>query len=162
MRDSIAALRGFPASLPWALAEPSVTASESFCRQAHADFIARRDLPLLLFRREDGVLVGSSGLHRMDWSVAKFEVGFWGRSTQRSRGYVTEGVAAIVAFAFEHLDAQRVEAFPDDANERSCNVCERVGMLLEGTLRNERVEPDGTLRHTRVYAKTRSPSVNQG
>ncbi|MFM2065214.1 MAG: hypothetical protein RLZZ584_123 [Pseudomonadota bacterium] len=34
VRESLVALREFPASLPWALAEPSGDASEVFCRPA--------------------------------------------------------------------------------------------------------------------------------
>jgi RimJ/RimL family protein N-acetyltransferase len=109
---------------------------------------------LVLLRGTDTV-VASSGLHRIDWSVPKFEVGFWGRTSFQGKGYVTEGVSAIVIMAFDHLKARRVEALPDDLNERSCRVCERLGFLLEGTLRHERIDPDGTLRNTRVYAKVR-------
>jgi len=39
----------------------------------------------------------------------------------------------------------------DDENAASCALCERIGMTLEGTLRNERRAPDG-LRNTRIYA----------
>jgi RimJ/RimL family protein N-acetyltransferase len=155
VRESIVDLRRFPASLPWALVEPSVEASEKFCREAYSNFVARRDLPLLLLLRDSKTVVASSGLHRIDWSVPKFEVGFWGRSSCQGKGYVTEGVSAIVAMAFDSLNARRVEALPDAENERSCRVCERVGFVLEGTLRNERVAPDGTPRNTRVYAKVR-------
>jgi RimJ/RimL family protein N-acetyltransferase len=137
----------------WALAEPTLDSTEKYCREAYANFQTRRDLPLLLLLKEADIVVGSSGLYRMDWSVPKFEVGFWGRSSFLGKGYVTEGVAAIVKFAFDKLGARRVEAFPDEANVRSCKVCERLGFALEGTLRYERVDPDGTLRSTRVYAK---------
>jgi len=154
IQESLADLRRFPASMGWALAEPTLDSTERYCREAYANFQTRRDLPLLLLLKEADKVVGSSGLHRMDWSVPKFEVGFWGRSSFHGRGYVTEGVAAIVKFAFENLGARRVEAFPDEANVRSCRVCERLGFALEGTLRHERVDPDGTLRNTRVYAKT--------
>jgi RimJ/RimL family protein N-acetyltransferase len=47
---------------------------------------------------------------------------------------------------------RRIVALPDAANLPSCRVCERAGYVLEGTLRNERMAPDGSLRHTRVYA----------
>ncbi|MEO8132448.1 MAG: GNAT family N-acetyltransferase [Betaproteobacteria bacterium] len=153
IRESIADLRRFPASLSWALAEPSLDAAEKYCREAYSNFLMRRDLPLLLLLKDTDVVVGSSGLHRMNWAVPKFEVGFWGRSSFQGKGYATEGVAAIVEFAFGTLGARRVEAFPDEANDRSCKVCERVGLTLEGTLRNERIDPDGTLRNTRVYAR---------
>jgi RimJ/RimL family protein N-acetyltransferase len=153
IRESLADLRRFPASMGWALAEPTLDLTETYCREAYANFQTRRDLPLLLLLKEADIVVGSSGLHRMDWSVPKFEVGFWGRSTFRGKGYVTEGVEAIVKFAFTKLGARRVEAFPDEVNVRSCKICERLGFVLEGTLRHERIDPDGTLRSTRVYSK---------
>ena len=155
VRDSLSELRRFPASMTWALAEPSVETSEKYCREAHANFVARRDLPLLLLERKTGVLVGSSGLHRIDWRVPKVEVGFWGRTPYNGRGLVTEGVGAIVELAFDALKARRVEAFCDEGNERSCRVCERLRFTLEGTRRNERIDPDGTLRNTRIYATVR-------
>ena len=155
VRDSLSELRRFPASMSWALAEPSVETSEKYCREAHANFVARRDLPLLLLERKTGVLVGSSGLHRIDWRVPKVEVGFWGRTPYNGRGLVTEGVGAIVELAFDALKARRVEAFCDEGNERSCRVCERLRFTLEGTLRNERIDPDGALRNTRIYATVR-------
>lgn len=76
VRDSLADLRRIPALMRWALAEPSIESSERFCRDGYSNFLARRDLPLLLLRKQSGVMVGSSGLHRMDWSVPSFEVGF--------------------------------------------------------------------------------------
>lgn len=151
--ESLAALRQFPASLGWAMEEPSVAASEAYCRRAAADFVARRDLTMLLLLRGTEIVVGSSGLHRMDWAVPKFEVGFWGRTSFLGQGLIGEGVGAIIAFAVRALAARRVEAFCDSRNERACRMCERLGMEFEGVLRNERIDPDGTLRDTRVYAR---------
>jgi RimJ/RimL family protein N-acetyltransferase len=155
VRESLADLRRFPASLPWAIAEPSLEASEKFCREGHANFLARHDLPLLLLLKASGTMVGASGLHRIDWRVPKFELGFWGRSRCQGQGLVTEGAREIVKVAFARLGARRVEALVDEANERGCKVCERLGFALEGTLRNERIDPSGALRSTRVYAVTR-------
>jgi len=151
--ESLADLRQFPASMSWALSEQSIDSCEKYCREGYSNFLARRDLPLLLILRGTDVIVGSSGLHRFDWSVPKFEVGFWGRSSFHRKGLITEGVGAIVDVAFSVLGARRVEALPDDANTRSCRVCERLGFTLEGILRNERSDPDGTLRNTRIYAR---------
>jgi RimJ/RimL family protein N-acetyltransferase len=151
--ETLADLRAFPASLPWAMAEPSVELSESFCGTGHANFIQRKDLPMLLIERGSGSLVGASGLHRFDWSVPKFEIGFWCRRSRQGEGFITEAVNAIAAFAFQTLKARRVEAFSDDLNVRSCRVCERAGFELEGVMRNERVDPNGTLRNTRIYAR---------
>src|SRR5688572_14975924 len=51
VRDSLETLRRFPASLAWALAQPSIETSEKYCREAYSNFVARRDLPLLLLLR---------------------------------------------------------------------------------------------------------------
>ena len=151
--ESLEDLRRFPASLPWALSTPCVQSSEAYCRSAYANFIARKDLPYLLFDRISGALVGCSGLQRMNWSVPKFEIGFWCRTSMQAKGFITEAVRGLASMAFDQLGAQRVEIFTDEANVRSWRVCERAGFTLEGTLRNERRAPDGSLRHTRVYAK---------
>ena len=66
VRESLADLRRFPASMGWALVEPTLDSSERYCREAYANFQTRRDLPLLLLLKETAVLVGSSGMHRMD------------------------------------------------------------------------------------------------
>ena len=83
------------------------------------------------------------------------EIGWWVRSPYARKGFVTEGVQAILAYGFEHLLARRIFALPDEENAPSCRVCERVGMALEGLMVNERSDPDGSLRNTRLYAATR-------
>jgi RimJ/RimL family protein N-acetyltransferase len=150
--DSLQELRQFPASMSWAMQPPSVESSEIFCREAHARFLARSDLPYIAFGRDTGELVVATGLHRPDWQVPKFEIGFWRRSTARSHGFATEAVGGLVEFALSRLGAMRLEALVDDENLPSCALCERLGMTREGVLRNERKDPDGRLRNTRVYA----------
>ena len=56
--------------------------------------------------------------------------GFWGK------GYATETCKALIAYAFDKLHAQRVEALAMNANVASCRVLEKSDMTLEGTLRN--------------------------
>jgi ribosomal-protein-serine acetyltransferase len=67
---------------------------------------------------------------------------------------MTEAVVAATAFAFEQLSARRVEIRIDDRNERSCRVAERAGLLLEGVMRCDALDPEGKPRDTRVYATT--------
>jgi RimJ/RimL family protein N-acetyltransferase len=124
-----------------------------YCRDSYVNFMARRDLPFIMQLRGSDTIVGSGGLHGCDWTTRKFEAGWWGRTSYLGRGLITEGVEAMLQFAFTMLHAHRVEAFSDDLNSRSCLLCERVGMTLEGVMRHARVDPDGTLRNTRIYAK---------
>jgi RimJ/RimL family protein N-acetyltransferase len=144
--ESLAQLRAWPASLPWALAEPSIEASETYCRERWLAFHARTDLALLVWRKDDGALAGATGLHRFDWSARRFEIGWWLRTGAVGRGLMTEAVRGVVGFAFAHVGAARVEALVDEANRRSRQVAERAGLTLEGTHRDERCDPDGTPR----------------
>jgi RimJ/RimL family protein N-acetyltransferase len=152
--DTLAALRQFPASLPWAMAEPSVAASEQFCRTAQADFLLRRNLPMLLFLHGSTQCIGSCGLHGLDWTVPRCEAGYWLRSGHTGQGLATETLNALTRLGLDVLGMRRIQALPDDANLASSRVCERASYALEGVLRHERADPDGRLRHTRVYAIT--------
>ena len=129
--ETLSKLREWPASLPWAVFEPSVQASENFCQQGHEAFAARRDLPLLLFHKATGTLVGASGLHRMDWAERRFEVGYWCRLSCQGQGYITEAVQAIAGFAENALGAKRVECFTDERNASSRRVAEKAGFVLK-------------------------------
>jgi RimJ/RimL family protein N-acetyltransferase len=155
--ESLAELRRFPASLPWAIADPTLPGVEAYCREAQANFVARRDLPYLIIERKSGIVVGSTGMHRIDWTVPKFEIGYWGRTSAHGRGFVTEAIVALARLAFDRLGAARVELVVDEDNERGWRVCERAGFTLEGTLRHERREPGGRLRNSRIYARINAP-----
>jgi RimJ/RimL family protein N-acetyltransferase len=98
---------------------------------------------LLLFLKGTNTLVGSSGLHRMDWSEPKFEIGYWCRTRFTGNGYVTEPVRGITTFAFEHLGARHVAIRCDALNRKSARVAERAGYTLEGELRNAEIGADG-------------------
>lgn len=138
--------------MPWAQEIPSAAQSEIFARESAARFARREDLPLLLFERGTDQLIGASGLHRIDWSVPSFEVGYWCRSSCVGRGYIGEAVRAICRMAFTSLSARRFEARMDNANERSWRVVERLGFTLEGILRRDTRGPSGEIRDTRVYS----------
>ena len=149
--ETLMNLREWPASLPWAVFDPSVQASENYCQQGQEAFVARRDLPLLLFHKGTGALVGASGLHRMDWVERRFEVGYWCRLSCQGQGYTTEAVQAVARFAENTLDARRVECFTDVRNLASRKVAEKAGFVLE-TL-HSRVSAQGLAYEVCVYVR---------
>lgn len=145
--------------MPWAQTAPTLDESEAYCRRNQARFRLREDLPYFIFDRgpngDEAVLVGANGLHRIDWTVRRFEIGYWRRSGQSGRGVVTSAVRALAGMAFERLDARRVEIRMDDRNGRSRQVAERAGFTFEGVLRCEALNVDGDPRDTRVYSRVR-------
>jgi RimJ/RimL family protein N-acetyltransferase len=141
--ESLAELRPW---MPWASEPQSLDAAEQNIIQAYADFLLRRDLRLLLYLRSDpATMVGGSGLHRIDWEVPRFEIGYWIRTRFSGQGYMTEAVRAIAAFAFRELGAERLEIWCDVRNERSAAVARRVGFRHEATLRHNRRDHHGEL-----------------
>lgn len=143
--------------MAWAQDAPSAESAELVVRRMQADFIARRDLTWQLYaRRPDGRagrLLGGTGLHRMDWSVRRFEIGYWIRPEAAGQGHVSEAVRLLTALAFDRLAARRLEIRCDTRNLRSRAVAERCGFELEGVLRRDALGVDGTPRDTAVYAR---------
>ncbi len=138
--------------MPWVNPIPTVEQSEERQRVARAHFLERTDLPLNLYLKGTDTFVGGSGLHRMDWDVPRFEIGYWRRAQFQGQGYITEAVRGITRFAFETLGANRLEIRCDVRNKKSQDVAGRCGYTLEAVLRNNGRRVDGTLRDTRVYS----------
>jgi RimJ/RimL family protein N-acetyltransferase len=123
--------------MPWAAAEPpSVEKSEENSRRAYAQFITREDITLRLIHKQTGLILGSSGLHPRDWSLPRFEIGYWCRRRFQRRGYITEALRAILQFGFETLAAKRIQICCDKLNLPSLRVVERAGLRREGEFAN--------------------------
>ncbi len=152
MRPFLESLDELQPWMPWVHPVPSVQDSEEYCRQAYAKFLARSELPFQLFLKESGEFVGGSGLQNVKWEVPSFEIGYWCRSAQQGRGYISEAVRGLTKFGFETLGAQRIAIRCDARNIRSRRVAERAGYKLEGRLRNDEVAVNGELRNTLVFA----------
>ena len=138
--------------LGWVTPPPSPDEAEARCVAAHERFLRNEDLMAFFLAKETGELVGGSGLHKADWTLRQFEVGYWGRARFAGSGLMTEGVRALARHAIEVLGANRVFLTTDERNERSRRLAERAGFEFEGTLRRDRLDIEGKLRNTRVYA----------
>jgi RimJ/RimL family protein N-acetyltransferase len=140
--------------MPWADHIPTLAEAAENCRQAEQAFRAGRDHRVHLFLRDSLTFVGGSGLHRIDWSVPKVEIGYWVRDSCTGKGYITEAVRELSRYALEELEANRVEIRMNATNAKSRGVAERLGFTLEGILRNHARGMDGSLRDTCIYATT--------
>ncbi|WP_308721928.1 GNAT family N-acetyltransferase [Paenibacillus polysaccharolyticus] len=139
IRESVKELRPW---LPFAENIPTLEESEASVRKARLQFLERSDLMLHLRDKATDEFVGSSGLHRMDWSARSFEIGYWVRTSRLGEGLVAEAVRGIEQFAIVHLQANRLEIRCDARNVRSASVAKRLGYTQEGILR--RIKRDRT------------------
>ncbi|SFT19576.1 GNAT family N-acetyltransferase [Paenibacillus sp. BC26] len=142
--------------MKWAQEEHSEYEAERGIREAHVKFLQRDNLRLHVFLKECGTFIASASLHGLDWDVRKFEVGYWIDSRYGGQGYMIEAVEGICSFAFEQLQARRLEIRCDTLNTRSMLIPQRLGFELEGIMRNEDLSADGSeWRDTCIFAKIR-------
>ncbi|MCA0456025.1 MAG: GNAT family N-acetyltransferase [Chloroflexi bacterium] len=143
--------------LPWAVHPQTPDETETIIRGAVARWQKREDLWMLMFRKSDGLCLGRTGLHQLDWAAGCYEIGYWVRTSAEGHGYAREAVAGVTDYAFQNLNAGRVEIRCDRLNERSAAVAQRAGYTLEGTVRNNALSTDGSeLRDTLVFALLRA------
>jgi RimJ/RimL family protein N-acetyltransferase len=88
--------------------------------------------------RDTGRLVGDVGLSPADGESGVIKIGYTMAPDVQGRGYATEAVKALVAFAFGTLGAEVVRAYASALNLPSIRVAEKVGMQLV-----ERIERRG-------------------
>jgi [ribosomal protein S5]-alanine N-acetyltransferase len=121
---------------PW---EPSWS-DDALSRSAFRRRLARYALEwhsdqgytFLLFRLEDEALLGGISLTNIRRGVAETcSVGYWIGERYARQGFMTEGLALAVKFAFERLRLHRIEAacLPHNAPSR--------GLLLKSGFREE-------------------------
>jgi RimJ/RimL family protein N-acetyltransferase len=80
--------------------------------------------------RESGRLVGDVGLSPAEDEPGVIKLGYTTSPEFQGRGYATEAVGALVAYAFDTLDADIVRAYASAANTSSIRVAEKVGLRL--------------------------------
>lgn len=149
VQASLAELRPW---MPWAR-DPSPESIETWARGAIANFYKRTELTYVAWAQDDGRHIANLGTHHIDWSVPRFEIGYWCHSGESGRGYITEAVRALTQYLFDTLGAYRVEIKMDIRNVRSARVPERLGFALEGVLRQDARGVAGELRDTKIYAR---------
>jgi RimJ/RimL family protein N-acetyltransferase len=138
--------------MPWAQKAPTVEESEEHCRRSVAKFIVREDLTLSIYSRDRRTFIGSTGLHRVNWEVPSFHIGYWVVPEFEGKGLITEAVNAVTRYAFGVAGARRVEIRCDPENARSLAVAKRLGFVQEGIFKNDNVL-DGVVRDTIVTAR---------
>lgn len=110
------------------------------------------ELRFAIVLRSSGELVGTIGFHSLSLLNKTAEIaydlapGVWGR------GIAPSACVAMVDWAFNHLDAVRIQATALDTNARTMRVLEKCGFQREGLLRSFRMVR-GQPRDFWVYAR---------
>ena len=99
-------------------------------------------LRLALQRLDDGHLIGHCALFNISRACRRAEVGYGLAASAWGHGYMNEALGALLAYGFDVLDLNRVEADVDPRNERSTRTLRGLGFQQEGHLRERWIVGD--------------------
>jgi RimJ/RimL family protein N-acetyltransferase len=119
--------------LPWATTVTDTDGARDFL-QRYADRQAA-DTGRIYAIRLDGELVGGCLFRIFDLASSTCEVGVWISPDAQGRGLITRASQLLIDWAVRDRGMHRVEWRCMPSNLRSRAVAERLGMTLDGTLR---------------------------
>lgn len=125
---------------PW---EPSWTADAlsrgAFRRRLGryaADWRGDQGYSFFVLRRDDGTLMGGIGVSNVRRGVAETgSLGYWMGERHARRGFMSEALRLMLAFAFERLRLHRIEAACLPHNAASRRLLMKCGFREEGYAR---------------------------
>lgn len=136
----------------WELPFTVVPSEQTVRGYIHAA-IAGRDqgtvMPFVTEVVETGEAIGSTRFWKIDRQNRKLEIGStWLAASWQGTFANTEAKLLMLQHAFETLHCVRVQFTTDELNDKSRKAILRLGARQEGTVRNERIMPDGRKRNS--------------
>ncbi|MDF3056977.1 MAG: Ribosomal-protein-serine acetyltransferase [Rariglobus sp.] len=120
--------------LPWLDANTTVAHSLSFIESMRLDHASGDRLACGLFFKGD--LIGVAGPHVIDRANRACQMGYWLDEAHTGQGLMTSAVRALIDHAFTTMGLNRVEIRAAPGNDASQAVCERLGFIREGVIRD--------------------------
>ncbi|GAA0950931.1 GNAT family protein [Kribbella koreensis] len=102
----------------------------------------------------EGKLVGGLLFRTFEVRTGCCEIGAWLSAEAEGRGLITRAVQQLIDWAIEVRGMNRIEWRCFTTNERSAAVAKRLGMTLEGTLRQD-FPYRGEVHDSQVWAMIR-------
>jgi RimJ/RimL family protein N-acetyltransferase len=117
------------------------------CRQMAEEGSGAR---LAIERISGAAFIGWCGLTRFNPDYRSASLGYCFDDAAWGHGYATEAACALLQWAFDTLDLNRVHAETDTRNAASARVLEKLNFVREGTLREDCVV-NGEVSDSWVY-----------
>lgn len=95
----------------------------------------RRNCQLAITLRSNGQLIGNCGIRRKPENDWEADIGYELSPDHWGQGYATDAAQALVDFGFQELNLHRISSWCIAENVASARVLEKVGLRLEGRLR---------------------------
>ncbi|MFJ3956895.1 GNAT family N-acetyltransferase [Arthrobacter sp. NPDC090010] len=137
-------------SPPWT-DRTSVTRFMDGCRRMSEEGSGAR---VVIERISDHSFVGWCTFNSWNPEFRSASLGYCLNQSSWGRGYATEAARALLRWAFATLDLNRVQSETDTGNWASARVLEKLGFVLEGTLREDCIV-NGDVSDSWVYGLLR-------
>ena len=150
--------------LPFALNEPDtwkysyISASgeegmKNYITSALEAKAAGKEYPFIVFDKQTQTFAGSTRFYDIQPVLQTLQLGYtWYGEKFRGTGLNKHCKFLLLQFAFESLNAERVEFRADARNERSIAAMKSIGCTPEGILRSNMPLEDGTRRDSIVLS----------
>ena len=129
--------------LHWVVPEFSLETAKEFIERSAPTVESGEPVSYGIFLGDK--FAGTAGFVGVDMSSRRAEIGYWIASEFEGKGIITRSCECLIAYAFNELKLNRIEIRCARENIRSRAVPERLGLRLEGVLRQSE------WRHTKFY-----------
>lgn len=119
--------------LPWVDHTRSEEDTNVFIRSSLKKFADNNGLDAGIWHK--GRIAGVIGFHFINWSNRSTSIGYWLGKDFQGLGLMTKATKAMVDYAINNLNLNRVEIRAAVENHKSRAIPERLGFQNEGTLR---------------------------
>lgn len=119
--------------LPWLDLTTTVEDVKEFIQGTMNGYAANKSMTtVILF---SGEVVGVAGFNSINWSNRTAYIGYWLGEEYQGKGIMTKVAKALTAYAFNHLNLNKVEIRAAAGNIKSRSIPERLGFINEGSIR---------------------------
>jgi ribosomal-protein-serine acetyltransferase len=120
--------------LPWVDTNVTVGDTRNFIKNALDHFA--NDAGLVAGIWYQNRIIGVIGFNSIDWQNRIAHIGYWLDAAHQGNGFVTRACRALIDYAFDELELNRIEIHCAVGNSKSRAVPERLGFSQEGLVRH--------------------------
>ncbi len=143
--------------MPWEKHTTSVNDSLQYLKKAIDDWNEQTIFDYSVFEISSGKMIGSFGLHTIQWNRKSCELGYWLGAQFQGQGFASESVKLGEDIALE-IGLHRVVIACDRLNQRSQQVARRNGYRLEAKLIDHAPSGEG-MQDTMQFVKFVNPRI---
>lgn len=136
--------------LPFIDFTKNISDEERFINSIYSVPIENREFVFVIhYNNQFAGLIGFKSTDRIN---RKTEIGYWLSESYQKKGIITESVKALIDFAFNELELNRIQIKCAVGNVPSINIPKRLKFQFEGIERDGELSSDGKFIDIEVYS----------